>query len=837
MRLIHVETHELREFNNPPNKFAILSHRWIDDQEVRLQDWEAYIAKQEPTSSEIQRKLGFIKIQNTCRQAKSRGLEWLWADTACIDKTNHLEVGKSINLMFSWYQSASICFVYLHDTSTGNPWFERTGDPLVLRQTPGWFTRGWTLQELLAPSKILFFDQHWNYLGDRTELSRVIHKVTNIPLDVLCGKDILSYSYGDRLSWAKDRQTKEPEDRVYSLLGLLGVTLPAVGYGIGLRSALWQLESAIDRQRIDGNLSLPDDELFSRFITEVESSPTGIVRPYKYSLYRELTVEENAAIDLPTVAQAAFNSQQRQYEPVCLKDTRVDVLQEIRNWAQSDDTRRVFWLNGLAGTGKSTIARTIAREYYEKDSLGASFFFTRGGGDLARAEKFFPTVAMQLTTQIPSLLKHISASLSKHPEIAKLSLNDQWNHLIVKPLTNLKYNPHQTQLLIVIDALDECDGDNDVRTILRLLSDCQNITTAQLRVFITSRPETPIRLGFDKMPSILHHDLTLDNISRNVVDRDIFTFFNNQFSEMTKEYENISSHWPGIERINTLVEKSEGLFIYAATICRFIRNQNHFSPEDLLKIFIPDDSAERPPKRRRKRATPKTLPFSELDKTYTHILEYSLKRIEDPSDREEVAIEVREIISTIAILFQPQSLATLSCILDIDQNAIQLRLKHLRSLLRVPDDNNAPVQTLHTSFRDFLFNNERCTSHYFLSKEPEDHTRLSELCLDILSAHLQEDICNVQRYGVAVSDIEKSRVQQAIPPKVEYACTYWIQHTLNSAIKLNNDCQLYQFLKSHILHWFEALSWIGRLSEGICALSALELEISVCIVLGLGYTV
>jgi hypothetical protein len=281
MRLIHVETHELREFNEPPNEYAILSHRWIDDQEVRLQDWEAYVAKQEPTSSQVQYKSGFIKIQNACTQAKKRGLEWMWADTACIDKTNHLEVGKSINLMFSWYQFASVCFVYLHDTSNGNQHIEWTKDPPVVRKMPEWFTRGWTLQELLAPSKVLLFDQDWNCLGDRRELAKVINKLTSIPLDVLCGKDIRSYSHGERLSWAKGRQTKEPEDRVYSLLGLLGVFLPAVGYGIGLKSALWQLESAIDRQRIEGNLSLPDDELFSRFIADVENIPTSMLGPRK----------------------------------------------------------------------------------------------------------------------------------------------------------------------------------------------------------------------------------------------------------------------------------------------------------------------------------------------------------------------------------------------------------------------------------------------------------------------------------------------------------------------------------------------------------------------------
>jgi hypothetical protein len=526
--------------------------------------------------------------------------------------------------------------------------------------------------------------------------------------------------------------------------------------------------------------------------------------------------------------QAAFNSIYRQHEPLCLENTRVEVLQEIRKWIQGYDTRHIFWLNGLAGTGKSTIARTIARECYDTGCLGASFFFTRGGGDLARASKFIPTIAMQLATRIPSLRKHLSASLEKHQEIISLSLTDQWKHLIIEPLKNLESHLRQARLLIVVDALDECDGDDDVRSILRLFSEIQNITAVQLRLFITSRPETPIHLGFNQIPSILHHILILDNVSRELVNRDIFIFFKTQFLEMSKEFEGIASDWPGLKRINALVEKSDGLFIYAATICRFIKNHDQWSPEDLLRTFIPNNSPDRPRKRKRRReqAAPRISPFVELDRIYTHILEHSLKRIEDPRDQEEIASEVREIISTIVILFQPQSLTTLSCILDMDRNRIQLRLKHLKSILTVPGD-NSPIRTLHPSFRDFFFNNQRCINHHFRSKESADHSRLSELCLDILSEHLKEDICNVQRSDITVSNIEKSRVQQAIPPEVEYACTYWIQHILNSAIKLDDNHQIYQFLKRQILHWFEGLSWIGRLSDGIHALSALELRISV----------
>jgi tetratricopeptide (TPR) repeat protein len=134
---------------------------------------------------------------------------------------------------------------------------------------------------------------------------------------------------------------------------------------------------------------------------------------------------------------------------------------------------------------------------------------------------------------------------------------------------------------------------------------------------------------------------------------------------------------------------------------------------------------------------------------------------------------------------------------------------------------------LEPSSRDFRFDYQGCTNQQSKARKSVIHEGLAKQCLDILSAHLKEDICNVQGSGMAVSNVEVSTVQKAIPPEVEYACTYWIQHILNSEVELGENYQIYQFLKYHILHWFEALSWIGRLSDGIHALSALKLRISV----------
>jgi hypothetical protein len=541
---------------------------------------------------------------------------------------------------------------------------------------------------------------------------------------------------------------------------------------------------------------------------------------------QESTGKQRFQLDkLPNVSQAAFNSYQKQHESVCLENTRVEVLQEIRNWAHGGDERSIFWLNGLAGTGKSTIARTVAREHNENGCLGASFFFSRGGGDLAHAGKFFPTIAVQLAKRIPSLEGHICESLEKHDDVPRLALYDQWRHLIQTPLSRLENSSRQSRLLIVVDALDECNGDDDVRVVLKLLSEISNIATIQLRVLITSRPETPLRLGFRQMSSILHHDLVLDHVPRELVDQDILIFFKQQFSEIRYIFENISPDWPGVERLGLLVEKSGGLFIYAATVCRFIKSNDQWSPDDLLGIFIPNDTSKESQKR--KQRMPKSSPFSELDKIYTQILDYSLKRIENPQDQADIADEIGEIISTLAVLFQPLSLIALGYILDMEHTTIYQRLIHLRSVFSVPDNESSPVHLLHPSFRDFLFDSQRCTSHHLPIGEKLAHRRISEQCFYILSKSLKQDICDVKRPGIFVSDIERTKIQQALSLEVKYACTYWVQHTLSSGVELHDDHWIHGFLKQHILHWLEALSWIRKLSDGIHVLTALESRISV----------
>ncbi|KAH6703038.1 hypothetical protein BKA61DRAFT_680673 [Leptodontidium sp. MPI-SDFR-AT-0119] len=257
---------------------------------------------------------------------------------------------------------------------------------------------------------------------------------------------------------------------------------------------------------------------------------------------------------LPFANNAPFNSFDRQHEPACLPNTRVELLQEIYNWADGkygQDERCIFWLNGLAGTGKSTISRTVAHRYNEQKRLGASFFFSKGGGDVSYAAKFFTSLAVQLAFSVPSLRQYICEQLESGS------------------------GSHRSYI-IVVDALDECENDKDVRTILQLLAEARSLTTARLRVFLTSRPEVPIRHSIRLIPQAEHEDFILQNIPLAIVNHDIFLFLEYNLGTIGREW-SLGANWPGEVVLRQLILYACGLFIWAATACRFIREGRQFA--------------------------------------------------------------------------------------------------------------------------------------------------------------------------------------------------------------------------------------------------------------------
>ncbi|RYO92904.1 hypothetical protein DL766_003912 [Monosporascus sp. MC13-8B] len=219
-------------------KYAIVSHTWEDGQEVSFQEWNTYITKNRGWEA-VAQKSGFKKIEGACLKAKEYKLEYVWVDTNCIDKSSSAELSEAINPMFAWYASSALCFVYLSDVAYHND-IDRS-----MLEGSRWFTRGWTLQELLAPNTVDFYSREWLVIGTKHSLVHIIADVTSVGKDYLTGeKSLHSASVATRMSWAATRQTTREEDKAYSLLGIFDINMPLL-YGEGEKAFLRLQEEII----------------------------------------------------------------------------------------------------------------------------------------------------------------------------------------------------------------------------------------------------------------------------------------------------------------------------------------------------------------------------------------------------------------------------------------------------------------------------------------------------------------------------------------------------------------------------------------------------------------
>ncbi|KAH0558666.1 hypothetical protein GP486_004684 [Trichoglossum hirsutum] len=525
-------------------------------------------------------------------------------------------------------------------------------------------------------------------------------------------------------------------------------------------------------------------------------------------IIKEKDVLDSILNRLSYAENAPFNSYARQHEPTCLPDTRVDVLREIHKWADGQDKRCIFWLNGLAGTGKSTIARTVARTYSDHGRLGASFFFLRGGGDISHAGKFFTSIAVQLARNVPALSRHICEAITERSDIASQSLRDQWQQLVLRPLSKLDGSSCQSLYVLVVDALDECDDENNIRIIPQLLAEARSLESVRLRVFLTSRPEIPIRYGFCQIPDTEHQDFVLHKILPSIVDHDISIFLAHNLRLIGQE-RSLDASWPGEEVIRYLVQLASGLFIWAATTCRFIREGKRFVAKRLDTILNSSGIAA-------------TAPEKHLNEIYITVLRHSVSEEYTDEEKEELYYMLRQILGSIAVLFSPLSIYSLSTLLRVTKEDVDQTLEDLQSVLDVPKDQTQPLRLHHPSFRDFLLNKDRCEGPHFWVDEKQAHQTLADSCIQLMSTSLKQDICSLNTPGVLVTNVASSRVEQCLPLEVQYACMYWVQHLQKSSAVLHDDDQVHQFLQNYLLYWLEALSLIGKISEGVHAITSLE---------------
>ncbi|PGH05022.1 hypothetical protein AJ79_06909 [Helicocarpus griseus UAMH5409] len=510
---------------------------------------------------------------------------------------------------------------------------------------------------------------------------------------------------------------------------------------------------------------------------------------------------------LPYVPEAAFNSFSKQHESFCLPNTRRDVLREITAWINGPDERCIFWLNGRAGTGKSTIARTVARASYDAGRLGASFFFSTGNGDAGHASTFFTSIAVQLASKASVLRGHICEAIGESKDIARQALQDQWRQLILQPLSRLEADFPYKPLTIVVDALDECEGDNDVRSIVQLFSEARSLRIP-LRILMTSRPEVSVRHGFHNI-SAEHRNLILHNIMPSIVDNDIAIYLKHTLENIRQEH-GLAADWPGERAIRHLVEKAGGLFIWAATACRFINKGKSFATKRLSLILEGEISA--------------TEPEKQLNTVYLKVLQDSAGDY-DEQEKEEWHRLLTAILGAIVVVYSPLSDSALARLLHVSRYDVKRTLNGLYSILNIPEDESQPIRLHHPSFRDFLLDRERCGDSSFWVDERRMHNTLAANCIRLMSTTLKKYIWSFKSRDALKAAMESGDTEQFLPPEVRYTCVYWFQHLQRSSNQLKDDDYVHRFLEENLLHWLVALGLMRISSVGIPTIISLDHDV------------
>jgi len=484
----------------------------------------------------------------------------------------------------------------------------------------------------------------------------------------------------------------------------------------------------------------------------------------------------------------------------CLKGTRENVLNEIEDWTEDFGKSPVFWLNGLAGAGKSTIAQTIAERVFANGRLGASFFCSRAFEDRSDLHLVFPTLAFQLAQKYPGFRSLLIPLLQSNPDIFRESLHNQMQEILLKPLLSANIST-----VIVIDALDECKDEEPESAVLLVLG--KSISKVPgVKFFITSRPETHISRGFRgpllrkwTETFILHH------VEPRVVHSDIRLFFKHELSKLPDRPQD----WPTDEQLDSLCQRAAGFFVYAVATVGFLKHKFKCPSSRLNVITKSPESTAYEGKMALK-------VYASLDSLYTSIFQVAFCE----NNAEDDAM-VRSVLSAVVLVTTPLSPSAIATLIGFECNEVTRLLGSVQSLLVLHEDIDHPVQPFHKSFLDFVVDPTRCSNPRFYIS-PDYQIELFLRCLELMDKSLKRNICSIPDYALnsEVEDLQRRIEESGIRGALEYACRSWHNHLI---VKANRTADmvsaLRHFLEEKFLFWLEVLSILGAVGDAVRALN------------------
>lgn len=480
---------------------------------------------------------------------------------------------------------------------------------------------------------------------------------------------------------------------------------------------------------------------------------------------------------------ACYNSAQATElkREACTPGTRVDVLGEMYGWAHNRATGSVYWLNGMAGTGKTTIAYSLCAELDAAHRLGASFFCSRSLPECRDVNQIVPSIAYQLAHFSRPFRWALSRVLEKERNVHTQLLHTQFEKLIVKPLIEVR-DTLPEDLVVVIDALDECDNKRSTGYILEAL--LTKTSDLPIKFFLASRPEPEIRDQMKKQGgrrAIAR--LVLHELDEGAVQGDIETYLRAALEPIQ----------PSELELAELVQRAGILFIYAATVARYIGHNNFGKhPRNRLKNVLNISSVGG------------NNPYKDIDELYTLVLGAAL---DDPDLDDGEREDMKQVLYTAICAREPLTISTLSGLLGLkDLERVHSALRPLWSVLHVVESSGL-VTALHTSFSDYIFDPKR-SKGYSCDPAIQDEALL-DCCFDCIEGTKpQFNICGLESSYVPDENVANlnARVEKAILPELLYACRYWGTHLERINGTSGTLERLENFLSAQLLLWMEVMN-------------------------------
>ncbi|KAF7364231.1 hypothetical protein MSAN_01082700 [Mycena sanguinolenta] len=472
----------------------------------------------------------------------------------------------------------------------------------------------------------------------------------------------------------------------------------------------------------------------------------------------------------------------------CLEGTRVDLLADLRAWSEDPQSPHIFWLDGMAGTGKSAIARSFCHMLHKANQLGGSFFCMRGHADRSNPKNIIPTLAASLASRdraykgaLLSVIEGISSNTN---------IKIQVERLLEQPLHGALGHTPPSQVL-VIDALDELDDEIMTKELIQKLVSV--VPRLAIKLFVTSRPEHHIRPYFNTEAEC-QRVLRLHDTENNLVKNDITLYFSNHLSKIKAENKSLPSTWASPAEIEMLTDHAGKLFIYAFTAVEYIRERPRDRLQTLMNLQANTGGLNKP-----------------LDDIYSHILRESMNP--HRHNHHEIAL-TKQILGAVLTVRQPLSVATLSRLLGKSAWQVREMLDHLHAVVHVPRDNDTGViSTFHASFSDFLTTKGRVPDD-LLVNIPAAQADLFFNCIQVMVSELHFNVskCPTSYFPNFVHNL-------TIPPLLQYVCLHWPHHLVaangtgvSHAVAASQLQSLEDVFFPRFLFWVEVLSALNMAS-------------------------